>query len=391
MRFTLFQCLILVSLSGTPVAADNPARHEDSGPHAISTRAQDDISHEIDELLLLQDRSAQGDGSAMAAQKALLLSIGQKLKTLPESPSTQIASQIAAYVLSGGDPDVAEKLSTAEGMKYGDRMVLAGSAHFMRGEREAAAGTLPKINATELPSRIAGRVALAQALLGDEQTRQNRLALALSAMPGTLVEESALRRSALAFGEKRDEGAFWRRLDRYSRRFRDSVYADSFWNDALGVIVAWTASGHGPDLLRLDVILSQLPIAQRRRLYLVLARQSAVAGSDSLAGFAGRRLRRLAAQGSSEEQLGSFYSSLYEIVSADGDSALLRLRSFNRASLGSLERALLDAGLALGDEIERPAPTITAEADQGEVERSVLETRGSELLSQSNKLLAEFN
>lgn len=365
--------------------------HQDSSqPDSDLTEMSRSVSMEIDRLLLMQDAAARGEVGAASRQKSQLSKIGQIIMTAPKAEYPDLLVDAAIYVLSGGNPSIAERISAIEGLPDLNLKVLRASIFFMRGERKEAGALLSGIDAMRLSRRIVGRVALAQALVSTDSDRQNLLAVAASAMPGTLVEESALRRSTLFFAEARDEQGFWRRLDRYTRRFPSSSFAPAFWGDVMAILADWTKRGPPPNLRRLDYILAMLPLTHRLKIYLELARHSAAKGEPVLTGFAGRRLRRLAAAGSMEDRLGVLYTALYQVVSAEGDSALLKLRGIQPDTLDQRERALLSAALSLGQQIERPPPLPSRSMDDV-VEKTAVEVRGQQLLLRSYELISELN
>jgi len=366
------------------------AEERDANLVKLKTDTALQVAAGVDRLALLQDAVAAGRMEALQAQKSLLPAVGQSLSTLKGTRSPQIVTLIVAYVLSGGDPLVVGRVSKVMDVDPADRRLLDGSTLFMEGDLRKASGLLSKVDPVRLPARICGRIALAQAQLANASSRQERYAVALSAMPGTLIEESALRRSTLSYAEAREEAPFWRRLERYQRRFPNSVFAGNFWKEVTATVAAWASKEPLRNLPRLDVILAMQPVAERRQIYLHLARQAAVLGNSELTVFAAHRLQRLAVEGSTEEQLGLLYSSLYRIVSQNGDAALGSLRSIRADRLGPADKALLAAGLDIGHQIERPVSSAVT-SDTGETAtNSPLEARGTALLSTSTKLLVEL-
>lgn len=385
--------LLLAMLTAVTGAA---AKETGKAGHAVEQPASSEQHHappppllaDIDRLFELQDSTARGNIAAARAQSGLLRDIGEALKTLDPAQARAIAPAVAAYVLSGGDPAAAERLAADEDLPPEDRRLLEAAAVFMRGDRGLAAKLFAQLDPQWYPARLVGRVSLARALLDKTDARQQYLALAIAAMPGTLVEESALRRSALAYAEVQSAENFWQRLDRYNRRFHGSLYAGNFWEEAMGLLVPWTMKGTPPSLDRLDLMLSSLSAAQRRKIYLALARHATSAGAERIADFAGRRLERLALAGSVEEQLGRLYTAIYALISEDGDQALATLRSLRRDGFAARERALLEAALALGRKIEQPI-TVAAAADGAPRDVSPLESRGLDLLKDTYALLQE--
>lgn len=361
-------------------------------PTHLSRAGRIQLGDDLDALFLLQDVTARGRQDAAALQKPLLVSIGEKLSQNEEEDPERLAPYVVGYVLSGGNPETAEALSKSEDLPPAYRRLLMGVSLFMRGDGQDAAKLLSGIDTSSLPARIAGRVALAQALLEKEPSiRQSGLSVAIASMPGTLVEESALRRSALAFADTAEEAMFWRRLERYQRRFPNSLYAQTFWKEVMVAILRWSAGGGAPNLMRLDLILREMPVSLRRALYLHLARLSSRAHNVPLLEFAARRVQRLAVEGSQEDQAAGLYLSLYSIASDDAEEALANLSTTKRSLLTPRERALLDAGLFLAGQISRPAVTIANESASETLERSPLQSRAEDLLTDVDKLLAESN
>lgn len=379
-----------------PLARPQGVAAEESGgglpPEQMANRdAVNAISSEVDRLLFLQDQTARGDTAAAKSQKPLLLSIGQALQTLPNPKDPAIVPLVVAYVLSGGNPESATQFSRIEGISGRDKQLLEASTAFMHGDRETSAKLFAKLDHLALPGRISGRVSLARAMLEKDDMQQEHYAYAIASMPGTLIEESALRRSAMALAEARDEARLWRRVERYARRFPLSLYADSFWFDFLAEIIKWSHSDSAPNLERLDSAISVLPVSQRQRIYIALARGAAVATLPSLTDFAGRRVERLAAEGSPEQKLGKFYVALFAVVSSNGGEALRRLQSLDRSTLTSSEQALLQAALAVGRQIEQPPSIRPPGYTDEKAERSPLEERGASLLKETSQLLTKAN
>lgn len=347
------------------------------------------VVKDIDRLFQLQDATAFGVLQAAEEQKTLLQEIATSLPATDAGAAPLLVHPVAAYVLSGGNPQAAEQLSQREGISPDDKHLLDAVAMFMRGDRAAAAKLFGSMDPLDLPARLTGRVALAQALLKNGVARQDSFALAIASMPGTLVEESALRRSALAYAEAGDERGFWKRLERYNRRFCFSLYAASFWNEAMAAVIGWKNKSAEPGLLQFDRVMAPLPEGRRRSLYLELARHAAAAGRPDVTEFAGRRLARLARDGSDEQQQGQLYTALFHIVSSVGDDALAQLKSVRRAALQEIDLAFLDSALALGQQIERPVEIRPEGLQTQPDEKDPLASRGAALLAETSKLLAD--
>ena len=385
MRPLIAMAVLLIAAS-TAIAEDDPPM-KPTGSDLAETRR---LLNDLDALFLLQDATARGRQDAAALQKPLLRSIGEGLlrSDLPEPD--RIAPYVAAYVLSGGDPATAATLAKSEKLQPVSRLLLEGASLYMQGNREEAAKRLGGIDVTRLPARVGGRVALAKALLErNAADHQSGLSTAVALMPGTLVEESALRRSALAFAESAEEKSFWRRLERYQRRFPDSLYAMAFWEEIMSVIATWGTKGRTPDLARLDEILREMPAERRRSLYLLLARKSSRASNVVMVEFAAPHALRLAAEGSEEQQAASLYLSLHAVASERAADAAAALKAIRRDLLDAQDQALLDAGLWIDQQITSPPAVDQSGTAREQEAKSQLQTRAEELLVEADRILAE--
>lgn len=347
---------------------------------------------DLDTLFLLQDATANGQKKAAELQKLLLRDMGERFKQGDILDPNTIATHVAGYVLSGGDPTTAATLMKYEGIQPSNHQLLEGVSLFMRGDRDRAEKLLKDIDIRALPLRVAGRVALSRAALEKNPAiRQHLLSVAVSMMPGTLVEESALRRSAISYAETGQQEDLWRRLERYQRRFPDSLYAESFWDDLVLVLAKWHMKGITLNFLRLDLIMQEIDVPRRRDLYLHLARQSSRANNTAVADYAAGRTLGLADEGSADQQTAKLYLALYTLGSEPEDMMLEELTSIRRDMLTLEDKGLLDAGLWIAQQISK-TPIVNPDGESVETpEKAPLQIRLEKLLVEVDKLLVESN
>ena len=352
------------------------------------------VLDDIRSLFALQDLVAAGHQEAAQLQKSLLAQINGKInEEILKSQPNLLAPVITGYVLSGGNPRIAEMLAEIEGLEPRYRPLLKAAAFYTRGNREEAESEFAKIDAFPLSPQIEGRVALARAMVvaGNEFDKQRFLTIAIAAMPGSLIEESALRRSALAYAEAGNQKAFWLRSERYVRRFPQSLYAREFMHELLTRIVTFESGGKKADLPRLDRILGTVGVTMRRPLYLDLARQAALKNLAPLTAFGARRLRRVSSPGSSESELANLYDSLFEVASERSEHSLKNLEAIDPGRLPSLERDLLVASIAVARLIHDPIPETASmpDVETRKLEKSGLEKRVERILALSDELMRE--
>ncbi len=350
---------------------------------------------DIRSIFALQDAVASGHVSAIALQKSMLAQVADKL--LGEAPAAdpnRLAPNVAGYVLSGGNPQVAEKLAAAAGTTATNARLLKGAAFYMRGKREEAAAQWATLDLALLAPTAAGRVALAKAMLAgtDLEEKQQLLRMSVALLPGSLVEESALRRSALAYAEAGAEHEFWRQAERYLRRFPRSLYAPEFMYELTNTVIAMTKAGKKPDLARFDLLLGSLPVSNRQKLYLALARDAAERNLQPLSQFAARRLRRLSPESGTDAQIADVYDWIFEVASGSTEIPAARLRALDRKRLPEREQRLLDAALAVTEQILKPAAAVAtpaAAAMEANQPKSALQQRAELALTKADEILAE--
>ena len=349
-------------------------------------------------LLREQDRSAAGRADALTRQQSKLASISKDYlgagKFEPVEPNLRAMTE---YVLSGGNPDLAERFLKSSGLPGKDIGVLKAAIHFMRGEREAATKLLVGVDPLRLPPGLVGRVALMQAMLlpdGDHR-KLELLDIAIAAMPGTLVEESALRRFVAAAAEATEVPHFWSRATRYFRRFSGSPYGAEFANSLIDTVVSLEERGRKADQRKIELLLDELPANRRRTVYLLLTRKSFAAGLSGLAVFAARRASRLSLEGSQEKSSSMVYANLYGIAGEAADQSMRQLELVDAAILGRRERLLLEAARSMAWRIRSPVTespdTISpaAEFDREPPEFMTIEKPAAAALEAANLLLRD--
>src|SRR4051794_41002428 len=156
-------------------------------------------------------------------------------------------------------------------------------------EGEARAHLLP-IGPEEIRPSLAGHLALVQAtLIGrrDPPKAMERLDWARLLMPGTIVEETALRRQIFLTADARDFAKLLALAERYRRRFPASAYAAAFQPKLVEIVLDAALTSDPESLDGLDAALRALPAAERRAAVLSLARTALLRGKLRLARLAG--------------------------------------------------------------------------------------------------------
>src|SRR4051794_26624665 len=352
--------------------------------------------HLIRALQSEQDELVRGGGTP-PAQGKLLAQISRAFEGTPieawRDPKNGAAAAI--FLFSGGSSAAVRKLLAMGAFAEADTPLLRGAAAYADGrEGEARAHLLP-IGPEEIRPSVGGHLALVQAtLIGrrDPPKAMERLDWARLLMPGTIVEETALRRQIFLTADARDFAKLLALAERYRRRFPASAYAAAFQPKLVEIVLDAALTSDPESLDGLDAALRALPAAERRAAVLSLARTALLRGKLRLARLAAEAAARLAEAGSADATRADLYWAAAAIVPSDHAAALAKAESLSPASLDPADRELLQAVLALGRTLrawpkpEAAAGLQTAAANLSPSARATLD-RASAALAEAGKAL----
>lgn len=320
-------------------------------------------------LQRLQDRIAGGDVDGIATQRTLISEIDRAFAsadaTVWQDPAN--ARALVIYVLSGGTPAVLRDIVTREPKPAIDEKLLLGALLYVEGREEPALRELGEVDARKLPNALGGQIALAQAALvvrKDPQKATQLLDLSRLLLPGTLVEEAALRRQILVAAQANDTDTFARLSGQYLFRFRHSAYAGNFRQRFASALtrMAFIAAPDGLD--RLDQLLRPMEEDGQRDIYLLIARAALVEGKTALAANAARRALALSPPASRDAERAQVYLGAAEAVTADQYQAAAKtLQAIDRDRLDPSDVALVEAALSAADMVRQAdQPAVAAKA-----------------------------
>lgn len=347
-------------------------------------------------LQLLQDQVAHGSIEAHGAQVTLLTRIGDEfLKTDPQLWSDRRNARAAViFLLSGGHPQVVRSLLDRKHLDAGDTILL-GALAYIEGREADAAELLRNADVRDLPATLGGQLALVQSALlvrHDIKAALKRLDDARLLMPGTLVEEAALRREIFVAGQSDDFSKFESLAIQYMRRYRQSIYAGNFRQR---LALALTRFGFAQDeryFPRLAAMLENLDPDSRRTLYLVIARTAILRGKPVMAQLAAEQAATLSSDGSRERERARLYQAAARVVTDGYEKSLVELRAINRPHLSQRDVELLDAALILAGHLRKPLQEAKVDSPVPPPAPPRLDVRSAtEALSRAGKSLDEVN
>ncbi|MFD1695824.1 chemotaxis protein [Roseibium aestuarii] len=310
----------------------------------------------------LQGQVAEGNSQAVAAQRVLLLDMDARFTRLPaeawQDPRNARAAII--HVLSGGHPAVLRRLTSLSPAPAVEPALLQAALAYVEGRESDVVVALEGVDIAALPPALGGHVALIKAaaiLREDPQAALEALTLARLLMPGSLVEEAALRREIFVSGKVGDIERFQSLAIRYLRRYRDSIYAGDFRRRFALSLDALGFGRNAEKFALIEGLLMEFDADTRRELYLRLARTGLLNGERLVVDKASAEGLKLAIDGSHEEMLFKLYraGSLLEIENIKVTRDMLW--SIDKDLLTAEERELMRAIFAVVNSVRHfPTP-----------------------------------
>ncbi|WP_426408962.1 chemotaxis protein [Bradyrhizobium ganzhouense] len=308
-------------------------------------------------LQAVQDGIANGDTAAHASHIALIRQIGEKFLAADASvwSNPQNGQAVVIYLLSGGAPQIVRKLPRDK--INVDSRLFDGALAYVEGRQDEARDLLKDVKPRTISSGMGGQVALVQGALlarSEASLAIERLDDARLLLPGTLVEEAALRREILLVGQAEDFDKFEFLTLAYIRHYRNSVYAGDFWQRFSTGLTQSSLALDDRRFARVAALLEQVDRASRLKLYLVIARGALVRGKLTVTRLAGERALTLSADATPDRERAHFYRGASRALTDEYDGGLAELKALDRAKLAERDVLLLNATLQLALDVRKP-------------------------------------
>ncbi|MBR0963560.1 chemotaxis protein [Bradyrhizobium diazoefficiens] len=319
-------------------------------------------------LQAVQDGIAHGDMAAHGDHIALIRQIGEKFLAADAGvwSHAQNGQAVVIYLLSGGGPQLVRKLPR-DRLNVDERL-FSGALAYVEGRQDDARDLLKDVKPRMLPSGLGGQVALVQGALfarSEASLAIERLDDARLLLPGTLVEEAALRREILLVGQAEDFDKFEFLTLAYIRHYRNSVYAGDFWQRFSSGLTQSSLALDERRFARIVTLLEQLDRASRLKLYFVIARNAMLRGRLAVALLAGERALVLSADASADRERAHFFRGTARVLTDEYDGGLAELKALDRSKLPERDIPLLNATVQLALDMRKPfAGKSAAAADE---------------------------
>ena len=310
-------------------------------------------------LRTLQDRIAVGDSAAFLAYPRTIAAYAALFEEAPEDAwkDPRNVRAAVAFVLSGGDPHVLAKLAKLD--TGTEKTLVRAALAYGNNRNTQAAELLADANPRTLDPSIAAHIALVRAELLTKKDPDRALALLADARllaPGTMIEESALRREATLAADRGDAARFESVMSQYLRRFASSVHMATFRRQFATSIAT---RGMGDDLQRrsrMEAVIGALPPSQREDVYLSVAWEGIMAGRVDLVRWATASATGLSADDSPQQLRARLFAGAVLLVTDEFERGVSQLRALPPDQLDAEEEGLLAAALSVADEVRRASP-----------------------------------
>ncbi len=354
-------------------------------------------------LQVLQEMVAHGSSSAQGAQPKLLSHIADVFAAADPGVWKERRNAQAAvlYLFSAGKPAVVRALLARATFSPENDRLLKGALAYAEGEDDVAKALLGRIEPRSLPQSIGGHLALVLATLlaKDDAAKAGRmLDEARLLVPGTLVEEAALRRQIFLSADAATLDKFVSLSRQYVRRFHNSVYAGNFKQRLTSFATTIAVSGDVSALARLEPVLAELPMAERRGIYLELAQAALVQGKTVTGHYAADKAVLLADDNSVDAARAKLYAAAASAPTNDAGAGRSLLAQVDPARLSARDAELRDAALAVAQTVDANlltrgetggASSGTTIDAAGETGTAALLDRAHQAMTASDALLGE--
>lgn len=305
-------------------------------------------------LQYVQDSVVSGDFSAMDMQRFLLEQIDFKLREAQPEDFDDSRNVDAAliYAMSGGNPKTLDLVVARDKFGYFDEEVTSVMRAYLNGLVPSSKKPMEELVDEYLNTPIGPYLALVAANVkaaAKDIESVELFNLARLASPGSLIEESSLRRSILISINHGNFDQALKFAHIYARRFSKSPYNVQFSQLVVEMIVQ---NLDNIDEVIVDEVISYLPVKRKKEIYLRIARTGVIDGNYKMAQKATQKASLFAGQSSAYYlMLSELYTNIINLPVGDTRELNKSLNAIKARSLSPIDRPLHDAAVLLAEQI----------------------------------------
>lgn len=356
----------------------------------VEARAQS-LADLVRDLNAMQNRMVAGDMAARDRAASQFDLIEKAIESADPTSWVEERHARAAiiYLLCGGASGGLHGLAESRGFNETLSPLLAASLLYADADPRAR-DALAAFDARRYPAMLGGHLALVQggALIGTDNARAIALFdLARLLMPGSLVEEAALRREISVLDPVRDEEKIGLLAIRYATKYASSPFARHFWELFPGIALAATALSPS----RVDLVLDKAPPAERLDFYLALSRRAVLAGNFPDADTALAKAEKAGLDPQQGKRVAAYRSVLSALRDDRGSAAL---RGLDTAGFPVEDMRLVKLVASVGMKLEKAVDSAFPSPGAGEASKDdkyEVEENVRKALAQTDELLKRAN
>jgi chemotaxis protein MotC len=310
----------------------------------------------------LQDQIVQGNVAAQRALPRVIAQMGDRL--LAADPQSwrlaKNARAVLTYTLSGGQARVVRKVLQIGNSPELEKKLMEGALAYVEGQEAKASQLLLPIDAKSLPPTVGGHVALVQAMLVSHESvnKSNELLdVARIMVPGSLVEETALRREIFNLSDGGDLNKFVLLSSQYLRRFQNSLYAENFKQKFSATVIHLGMTDDPGQFGKVVKAISELETEDQLHLYMLISQAAILNGNATVARLAAEKAIVIAKAGSPDGMRARLFEAAALILTNNYDQGLAKLKELEVAQMSKQDAELKGAILSMAKQIRQwPEP-----------------------------------
>ena len=305
----------------------------------------------------VQDQIVAGDIQAADMQRYMLGAIDARLRTATPQEFDDLRNVDAAmiYAMSGGNPATLDFLISHDARGNFDNRIMNALLLYMGGKGSMATKSLDETVPEYKTTAIGPYLALVAANAIMQKSPDKALKYfdwARLVLPGSIVEEAALRRSLFITVKANDLDKSLRLSRLYLSRFPKSPYAAQVADQFVTLVDADYGKITNDQIA---VILDELDHPRQQEVYLRIARKAAIAGKLPFAKWAaGQAIALDDGTNPAQLKLAKLYQGLSDIPTGDMAETRSTFDQIPDEILGPRERKLRDAGQFILSEVSKP-------------------------------------
>jgi chemotaxis protein MotC len=339
-----------------PAAAAAPAYLLSAPP----ARRDGDLADLVRDLNAVQNRVVMGDPAARAASLKRFEIVERAVQELPieEWKLQNNVRAAATYLLCGGSARTLHKLFAAQTFAGDDAVLIGASLAYAEGRRQDAQRQFATLDPRQFPETLGGHIALVLGglHLGEDNERARKMFdLARLLVPGSIVEEAALRRqiSIVDAGAEPEKATLL--LRRYVSRYLKSPYARNFWDDLAATIFRVSAQLPPEKFALLQDLFAAAPPPRNFDLHLGLTRVALLAGTMERARVYLDKAAPLADSPTARSRV-DLYEGAYRAMLGDFAEGLAAMSKIDSNTLPPNDQQFLRIVAATVMRLQMPAP-----------------------------------